>query len=123
MNSTKVIVTIGPEDYDSNKIKELFTCGMDVIRLNMSYCSQNFCKKVLNDVKQINKEFSKKLAVLLDIAGPELKIGEIEGNKVTLNQGDKIRLYMDDIVGDMTKFSVNYKDLIKSNINIKKNRR
>ena len=113
MNSTKVIVTIGPNDYDSNKIKELFICGMDVVRLNMSYCSQSFCKKVLNDVKQINKEFSKKLAVLFDIAGPELKIGKIDGDQVTINQGDKIRLYIDEVLGDMTKFSVNYKDLIK----------
>ena len=120
MNNTKVIVTIGPDSFDYNTLVELFTNGLDVVRLNMSYCSHKFCLDVIKSINKINSEYSKKLAILLDIAGAEVKIGQIENDKAYLSQGDKIRIYMDEVVGDMTKFSVNYQNLVKDvNLNDK----
>lgn len=113
MNNTKVIVTIGPDNFDENTLRELFVNGLDVVRFNMSYCTHDFCLKVIKTINKINSEFSTKLGVLLDIAGAEVKIGKIENDKASLSLGDKIRVYMDDLVGDMTKFSINYKDLVK----------
>ena len=98
MNNTKVIVSIGPSNFSVNYLKELILNGMDVIRLNMSYCTHDFCLKVIDAVNILNRENSKKISILLDIAGPEIKIGNIENESSYLSQGDKIRVYMEDVL-------------------------
>lgn len=112
MNNTKVIVTMGKSCLNINVLRDLFSNGMDVARFNMSYCSYEFCLDIINKINKLNDEYSKKIAIMMDIAGPEIKVGKIENNKAYLSQGDKIRIYMDDIIGDKTKFSSNY-NLVK----------
>lgn len=90
MNNTKVIVTMGKSCLDINVLRDLFSNGMDVARFNMSYCSYEFCLDIINKINKLNDEYSKKIAIMMDIAGPEIKVGKIENNKAYLSQGDKI---------------------------------
>ena len=50
---------------------------------------------------------------MIDIKGPIVRIGKIQNNNAFLKKGDKIRVFMDDVLGDCTKFSVDYPNLIK----------
>lgn len=112
MNNTKIVATIGPNSSDINTLRELFCNGMDVVRINMSYANHDFCLDIIKKIEKLNKEYSKKLAIMLDTAGPEVQINEIENGSTYLYEGDKIRIYTNDIVGDKTKFSVNYTGLV-----------
>ena len=113
MNKTKIIATIGPASKGYEMIKKLIKAGVDVIRFNMSYSSYEFILEQKGYIDKVNEELKVNVAILLDTNGPEIKIGEINGNKAILKEGKKIRIYMDSVIGDETKFSVNYPRLIE----------
>lgn len=112
MNKTKVIATISPAISSKEMIKSLIINGVDVIRLNMSYASPEFCREVVEKVNDINKELNTHIATMLDLKGPLIRIGRIANNQAFLKNNDKIRICMNNILGDSTKFSIDYPNLI-----------
>ena len=112
MNKTKIVTNIGPATKDIEVIKELIDNGTNVIRLNLDKYDYAFCEDVINKVNEINQKRKNKIAVMLDTSGPTLRVGRLLGDSSFYKQDDKIRIYMNDIVGDTTKFSVNYPNLI-----------
>jgi len=113
LNKTKVIATIGPSTMEKSQLKKLVENGMDVVRLNMSHSNYNFCKDIIEKVNEINEELKLSIAIMLDLVGPEVRTGRFINGQAYFRQGDKVTISMDDILGDGTKFSVNYSDLIK----------
>ncbi len=112
MNKTKTIVTIGPSSKDINVIKSLILNGADVIRLNLSHADHEFCKDIIEKVNKVDKELGKYTSIMFDTNGPSVRIGKIASSHAFLKNNDLVRIYMKDITGDSTKFSVNYNDLI-----------
>ena len=113
MNNTKVVVTIGPNSSDENTLRELFCSGMDVARINMSFCTKEECIDIIDKIDKLNEEYSKKIATMIDLDGPRVRVNNIDGGEAYLEEGDKIRVYTDNVLGDKTKFSVNYANLTK----------
>ncbi len=113
LNKTKVVVTIGPATVEKEQIKRLMQNGMDVVRLNMSHASYNFCTDVIEKVKELNQELHLSVATMIDLMGPEVRTGKFTNGQAYFRKGDKVRIYMDPVTGDSTKFSVSYSDLIK----------
>ena len=108
MKKTKIVATIGPESSSKEILRKLILSGVNVIRLNLTHASHDFCKDILEKVRQINEEEGTTVASLLDTNGPDIRTGSFIGGYAFLKKGDKIRIYMDDIMGDNTKFSINY---------------
>lgn len=113
MKKTKIIVTIGPASKDEAILKELIKNGLDIARINMTHANHKFVQDITNKIKNIDKELNKHTAIMIDLKGPDITVGEFEGGSAYLNKGDKIRIYTDNILGDMTKFSVSYPNFIK----------
>lgn len=113
MNKTKIIVTVGPATANKEMLKSLIINGADVVRLNMSHASFDFCSSVINTINEINKEMHTYTGVMIDTKGPLVRVGKIIDTRAYLKKDDKIRIYMNPILGDETKFSVDYSDLIK----------
>ena len=113
LNKTKVIATIGPSTAEREQLKRLMDNGVDVVRLNMSYANYNFCKDIIDKVNSLNKELGLSVATMIDLVGPEVRTGRYLNGRAHFRKGDKIRVYMDEILGDSTKFSVDYSELIK----------
>ena len=112
MNKTKTIVTIGPASKDIKIIKQLIMNGADVIRLNLSHADHEFCKDIIEKINIVDKELGKYTSIMFDTNGPSVRIGKISSSHVLLKKDDLVRIYMDDIIGDSTKFSVDYDNLI-----------
>lgn len=112
MKKTKVIATIGPASKDIEVLKNLILSGMDVARINLRYADKEFCKDIVNKINNLNKELKTNIAVLFDLEGPDITVDHFSGGSAYLNKGDKIRIYMDEILGDSTKFSISYPNLI-----------
>ena len=113
MKKTKVIATIGPSSSSEDILRQMIIRGMDIARFNMKYSSHDFCEKIIKKINKINKELNKNVSILFDLEGPDIVIGKLISESVTLNKDDKIRIYIEDIIGDATKFSINYPSLIK----------
>lgn len=112
MNKTKIIATIGPASNSKEVLKELITQGMDVVRINLSHADYAFCEDVIEKINELNGEMKTNVSIMLDTEGPNVRVGKFVGGKAFLAKGDKIRIYMDELVGDSTKFSVNYSGLL-----------
>ena len=113
MNKTKIIATIGPATIEKEMIKKLIEAGMDVARINLNHASYDFCTKVVTNINELNEELNTNIAVMFDTKGPEIRTGKFTGGKAELKKGSKIRVYTENILGDYTKFSVDYENFIE----------
>ena len=89
MKKTKIVATLGPATFD--KIEKLIKEGVDVFRLNFSHADHKTHKASIKKIREIAKKLNSKTAILQDISGPKIRIGEIDG-VLELKKGDKIRL-------------------------------
>lgn len=112
MNKTKVVASIGPVSYHSGILEEMVVNGADVIRLNTSYSDYTFCEKVINELTLLNKKMNASIGIMIDVEGFCIKTLKFKDDKAIFKTGDKIRIYMEEMIGDNTKFSINYPDLL-----------
>lgn len=112
MEKTKLIATICENKNERKQIEEFIKSGIDVIRLNMSYTSEDVCRRLIDIINETNEKLGTNTAIMLDLEGPCIRTDTFIGGKAYLNTGDKIRIYMNEINGNMTGFSVNYPNLV-----------
>ena len=89
MKKAKIVATLGPSSID--KIEDLIKAGVDVFRLNFSHANHKTHKESIKKIREIAKKLNSKTAILQDISGPKIRIGEIDG-VLELKRGDKIKL-------------------------------
>ena len=111
MRKTKIVCTIGPASETEEIITGLCKAGMNVARLNFSHNTHQDHQRRIDLVKKVRSELKMPIAIMLDTKGPEYRIKTFKNHKITLNDGDKFTFTTDDIEGDKTKVSVNYKNL------------
>ena len=112
MNKVKTIATIGPATSSKEMIKSLIINGVDAFRINMSHSTPDFCRDIVNKINELNKELNTYIATMIDIKGPLVRIGNISNGQAFLKANDKIRIFMNPVLGDCTKFSTNYPGLV-----------
>lgn len=112
MRKTKIICTLGPSTDNESVLRELMKNGMDVARINMSHQNLAMHKIRADMVKKIRQELSLPIALLLDTKGPEIRIGKFKDGKISLKKGQTFTFYTDEILGDETKVSISFKDLV-----------
>lgn len=118
MKKTKIIATIGPSSKDIDTLKEMILAGMDIARINMKHASHEFAKEVIENIRKLNDELNKNIAIMFDLKGPDLMVGKFTGGTAYLTKGTKIRIYKDEIIGDSTKLWVDYSEFVsKTKVN------
>lgn len=88
----KIVATLGPASSDHATIKALFEAGADVFRFNFSHGSHADHEARYDIVRAIERELGRPIAILADLQGPKLRIGQFEGGKVTLREGAEFQL-------------------------------
>ena len=111
MRKTKIVCTLGPACSDEKTITAMCKAGMNVARLNFSHNNHEDHKKRIDTVKKVRQELGLPIALMLDTKGPEYRIKTFKDGKITLSEGDKFTFTADEIEGDETKVSINYKGL------------
>ncbi len=111
MRKTKIVCTIGPACNNEETLKRMCLAGMNVARLNFSHGTHEDHLKNINLIKKVREELGLPIAILLDTKGPEFRIGTFKEGKITLKDNDKFTFTTEDIEGDETRVSVNYKGL------------
>lgn len=112
-NQTKIICTIGPVSESNKAMKKLINAGMDVMRMNFSHSTHSDHLERLKTLRDLNEELTTFVASLLDTKGPEVRTHFFKNGKALIQKNSEVLIYMDEILGDETKFSVTYKDLYK----------
>jgi pyruvate kinase len=108
---TKVLATLGPATQDVQSIRKLIQGGVDGVRLNFSHGNLDFFKELFSSIHTACSEEKTPLAVLADLQGPKIRIGELEQPSIVLINGNKIEITIDDIKGNEKIISTSYKEL------------
>jgi len=108
---TKVVATLGPASSSREVLEKLFEEGIDVCRLNFSHGSHDDHLKTINLIKSINAENESTVAILADLQGPKLRIGEMENNGIELVDGSTFSFVNEPCVGDTDRAYMSYTKL------------
>jgi len=111
MPKTKIVCTIGPASQSPKVLEKLIRAGMNVARLNFSHGTQSEHKKVITAVRQIAAKLGQPVAVLQDLEGPRIRVGQIKSGKTKLKPGARFILTTRRVPGDEKEVSVNYSRL------------
>lgn len=111
MRRTKIVCTIGPASEDVKIIKGLMRGGMDVARLNFSHGTLAEHEERIKNLRQAVGQTGKRIGILMDTRGPEVRLGSFKNGEVELQGGDYFTLTTEQITGDESRVSVNYKGL------------
>ena len=114
MRRTKIVCTIGPASQAPEMLERLVEAGMDVARLNFSHGTHEGHGRVMQTIRQIEERRGRPVAVLQDLAGVKLRIGEIAGGTVTLEAGVPFVLTTRRVPGDAREVSIEHPDLTRS---------
>ena len=92
MPRTKIVCTIGPASSSPEVMRDLVRAGMDVARINFSHGDYATHAQSVATLRQIAEQEDKLVAVMADLQGPKLRVGEIDGGMVELRKGDVVKL-------------------------------
>ena len=73
---TKIVATVGPSCQDLSDIKKIFLAGADVFRINTSHISRSQFIKIVDNIRYVEKEVNRPIAIICDLQGPKLRIGD-----------------------------------------------
>lgn len=99
MRATKLVCTIGPAS--ESRVTELIEAGMDVARINCSHGDRDDHGRLLQTVRSAAEDAGRRVGIMVDLSGPKVRLGELEGGEVTLETGAAFTLRADG-AGDAT---------------------
>lgn len=111
MRRTKIVCTLGPATEKEEVLRKLMLEGMAVARMNFSHGTHEEQKARLDMVKRLREELDLPVAALLDTKGPEIRIGDVDGGKVELKEGQTFILTTEEMLGSAQKVTITYKEL------------
>jgi pyruvate kinase len=108
---TKIVATIGPASESEEMLRRLIDAGMDVVRLNFSHRSAEQAKPLVGRIRKVADEMGVFVGILGDLRGPRIRVGEMQDGAVQLDQGQKIVLTPNSVVGTAEKIGVSFRGL------------
>lgn len=111
--NTKIVCTLGPATESPAMIEKMIRAGMNVARLNFSHGEYEEFAKLIVNIRKISKKLGQPVAIVQDLQGPKIRVGEMPEKGVVIKKGETIILTTANITGKQGKIPVQYKDLPK----------
>ncbi len=105
---TKIIATVGPASWDEEVLVELITAGADVLRLNFSHSDLDRHARTVESIRTASERAGREVAVLGDLPGPKLRIGQLRDDVAELETGMHVQLTPKQIEGDAATIPVDW---------------
>jgi len=111
MKKTKIVATIGPATTSEAMLSKLMKAGLNVARLNFSHGDFAEHQEKVDNIRTVSGKLGVPVAILQDLSGPKIRIGDFYQERVMLKEGDEFVLTTEKCVGDEHRASVNYPKL------------
>lgn len=105
---TKIVATVGPACDTYEKLLELVKAGVNVFRLNFSHGTNENKIKIIENIRNINEKEPYNIAMIGDLQGPKLRIGDIENGQEEIHPGDILTFTNKKIVGNKERIYISY---------------
>ncbi|MFZ5824491.1 MAG: pyruvate kinase [Bacillota bacterium] len=113
LRKTKIVATIGPASEKLEVLTKLIEAGVDVCRLNFSHGTQEEHGVRIETIRAASAAAGKQVAIMIDLKGPEIRIGTFENGKIFLKEGDLFTLTTEKVVGNQERVWVQYPGIVK----------
>jgi pyruvate kinase len=110
-HKTKIVCTIGPASESPEVMEQMIRAGMNVARLNFSHGDFASHEKRIQNLRAASRSTGQRLAIMADLPGPKMRIGQFSKDPIDLRIGDPFTLTTDNIVGDPSRVSVSFSRL------------
>lgn len=110
-HKTKVVCTLGPATEDEEILERMLLAGMDVARLNFSHGDLAWHQTMIAAVRSASRRVGKRVAIMADLPGPKIRIGQLGEESVKIISGSILTLTTEKILGNSERISVNFSRL------------
>lgn len=111
---TKIVATIGPASDNEETLREMVYAGLNVVRINFSHNDPEKLGPLVQMIRRIGEDLKFPLAILGDLRGPRLRVGDVENGSIVLPEGHKFRLTPENIVGNEHQVSISFTNLARN---------
>lgn len=111
LNRTKIICTIGPASETPDVLEEMLRAGMNVARMNFSHGTFEQHATRIRTLREASEKTGIPVAIMADLPGPKIRLGEIAPEPIELKVGDEIVLTTEEVVGNASRVSVQFERL------------
>jgi pyruvate kinase len=113
MRKTKIVATLGPVTDSLEMIEKLILAGVNVFRFNFSHSTHEYHGENLKRVRAVAEKLGIPVAILQDISGPKIRIGEVVG-VLRLADGDILSFYPQEGFDDKFGVTLNHPEILPS---------
>ncbi|MDP4858128.1 MAG: pyruvate kinase, partial [Desulfobacterales bacterium] len=110
-NKTKIVCTIGPASDSQDILERLIRVGMNVARLNFSHGDFVEHQAVIRRIRAASRATGRRVAIMADLPGPKIRLGQFAEEPVKLRAGDTFTLTTEEIEGTVGRVSVTFAEL------------
>ncbi len=110
---TKIVATIGPSSCDTKTLTDLIMAGVNVTRLNFSHGSHEEHARYIKNIRAVSKKLNEHVAILQDLSGPKIRIGDFAEGEITLVPGMRFTFTTKKCAGTEKRVFINYPYLYK----------
>ena len=108
---TKIVATIGPASRSPAGLRRLIEAGVNVFRLNFAHGTHEEHAAVLAEIRRLSRQMDRHVAVLQDLCGPKMRLGNIPGDLVDCQLGEEFTLLSDRLTDSPRELTCSYRDL------------
>jgi len=107
----KILATVGPASRDPEMLARLHKAGVDAFRVNMSHGEHALHADTIRSIRALEKDVGRPIAVLCDLQGPKLRVGQFKGGKAVIRHSGHFTLDRDPTPGDETRVCLPHPEL------------
>lgn len=111
LRRTKIVCTLGPAVASLEGITGLVNAGMDVARLNFSHGEHEDHAQNYHWVREASDATGRAVGILADLQGPKIRLGRFKDDSTYWDDGEIVRITVDDVEGTHDRVSTTYKNL------------
>ena len=113
LHKTRIVATIGPASSSPVVLEQMIRAGMNVARLNFSHGEFSAHQQNIENIRAASKAAGRPVAIMADLSGPKMRIGQIAAEPIQLKAGGSFTLTTEEIIGDQQRVSVSFAHLPK----------
>lgn len=117
INKSKIIATLGPASMQPGILEQMIKAGVNVCRINASHGDHVMHQEAVDLVRQLNEDRKYKVAILYDLQGPKMRIGDVENNQILLKEESKVVLTISKCLGTAERLQIKY-PLFHDDVNV-----
>ena len=107
----KIVATLGPASDNEQTLRDMIRAGLDVVRINFSHAQREATLATIGRVRAAAEAVGRPVALLGDLRGPRIRVGEMENGKITLADGASIVLTPEPVTGTPARIAVSFAGL------------